>query len=414
MAAANDGEDVAYHGSAGRGDDADALRIGRQCALAGGVEETFCKEARFELLEGELEGAGAARLQSFGDELQLPAALVDGDVATDQDSKTIGGAEAQELRLAPEEHDGKLGFAVFECQVDVAGGSGTAVGDLALDPDIGIAELDAAADIGNEGADAPDAALVRGCRERVRLGLRRGRSCGRRSVEVQPQLWQILSGGSCGRTSATSLQTQACESGWGVILLRHIAEFSSEGPVSGLAEAAKHPEDEAKDDAEQERSSEWKGDSPAATAPREISGKAAQREVESSKSHGHYSGHDKDGGEREQKAGDAGHCLCREEFAGAAQEFGGMAGFGQDGELAAHFRGALTDAVEAGVGSGQNEDAAGRLFAVHAGDQVEPVFIRHVDVAEQNLGRESTSALESFIRRVHGARGKAVLLKDET
>jgi hypothetical protein len=59
------------------------VREGGEGAFAGGVEEAFGEETGFELLEGELEGAGAARFHGFGDELELAAALVDGDAAPD-------------------------------------------------------------------------------------------------------------------------------------------------------------------------------------------------------------------------------------------------------------------------------------------------------------------------------------------
>ena len=95
VAAADDVDDVADDGAGGRGDDADALREGGEWALAGGVEEAFGEEAGLELLEGELERAGSARLQRFGDELELAAALVDGDAAADEDGEAVSRAEAE-------------------------------------------------------------------------------------------------------------------------------------------------------------------------------------------------------------------------------------------------------------------------------------------------------------------------------
>ena len=159
VAATGYGDDVADNRAGGRGDDADALREGWEWALAVGVEEAFGEEAGLELLEGELERSGAAGLQRFGDELELAAALVDGDAAADEDGEAVGGAEAEELRLAAEEDDGELSFAVLESEVDVAGGSGAAVGDLAFDPEVGVGGLDLLADAGDEGANAVDAAL---------------------------------------------------------------------------------------------------------------------------------------------------------------------------------------------------------------------------------------------------------------
>ena len=82
-----------------------------QGALAGGVEEAFGFEAVAEAFEGELEGSGAAKFEGFGDELELATGLVDADAAAGSDLVAVFGAEAEELGLAAEEDDGKLGFA---------------------------------------------------------------------------------------------------------------------------------------------------------------------------------------------------------------------------------------------------------------------------------------------------------------
>ncbi len=184
VAATDDVEDVADDGAAGGGDDSEAGGIGRERALAGRVEEALGAEAVGELLEGELEGAVAAWLHGLGDELELAASVVDGDAAADQDGEAVGGTETEELRLAAEEDDRELGLAILEREIDVAGGRGAAVGDLAFDPEVGVTELDALADVGDEGAYAPDTAFLqrRGCgaarlRERNREAAVAG--CGR-------------------------------------------------------------------------------------------------------------------------------------------------------------------------------------------------------------------------------------------
>ena len=119
----------------------------------------FREEVGFELFEGELDGAGAARLHGLGDELELAARLVDGDAAPDENGEAITGAEAEELGLAAEEDDGELCVGVLEGEVDVAGGCRAAVGDLAFDPEVGVGRLNLAADAGDEGGDGPDATL---------------------------------------------------------------------------------------------------------------------------------------------------------------------------------------------------------------------------------------------------------------
>ncbi len=158
VAAADDVEKVADDGAGGRGDDADRARERGERLLAVGVEETFGFEALFQLLEGELQRAGADGLHGFRDKLQLAALLVDADAAANQDVQAIFGTEAEKHGLAAEEHDGELGLGVLEREVDVAGGRGAEVGNLAFDPDVAVFLLDQLADLGDEFADGPDAA----------------------------------------------------------------------------------------------------------------------------------------------------------------------------------------------------------------------------------------------------------------
>ena len=85
VAAGDDVEEVANHGTCGRGDDADGAGECGERALAGGVEEALGLEALLELLEGELEGASADGLHGFGNELELAALFVDTDAAANED-----------------------------------------------------------------------------------------------------------------------------------------------------------------------------------------------------------------------------------------------------------------------------------------------------------------------------------------
>jgi len=103
-----------------------------------------------------------------------------------------------------------------------------------------------------------------------------------------------------------------------------------------------------------------------------------------------------------------------EEFAGAAEEFSWLAWLGEHGEFVTDLGGVLTDAIEAGIGTGENQDPAGWLLTIHAGDEIEAIFFRHVDVAEKEVGSEAASTVHRFVGRVDGARGKAVLLEDQT
>ena len=113
VATANNFDDVVKHRSAGGGDDADRTREGGQRALASGVEEAFGQQARLELFVRKLQSPCAARFQRLGDELKLAARLVDGDAAAHQNGQSVLRLEAQQLRLAAEEHHRKLRLAVF-------------------------------------------------------------------------------------------------------------------------------------------------------------------------------------------------------------------------------------------------------------------------------------------------------------
>ncbi len=92
-------------------------------------------------------------LHGFGDELELAAGLVDGELAGDADGVAVFGTEAEEGGLAAEEDDGELGFAVFEREVAVAAGGGTPVGDFAFDGNVVVGSLDEVADVADELGD---------------------------------------------------------------------------------------------------------------------------------------------------------------------------------------------------------------------------------------------------------------------
>ena len=173
VAAADDVEEVANHRAGGRGDDADGARKCGQRPLAGGVEEAFGLEPLLELFEGQLQRAGADRLHGFGHQLHLAALLVDADPAAHQHVQAVLGAKAQQHGLAAEEHDGQLRVGVFEREVDVAGGRGAVVGDLALDPDVAVLLLDQLANLADQLAHRPDAARrLRLLKGEVELGRR--------------------------------------------------------------------------------------------------------------------------------------------------------------------------------------------------------------------------------------------------
>ena len=66
-----------------------------------------------------------------------------------------------------------MSLAILQCEVNMAGGRWAAVGDLALNPQVGVVRLDVLADVGDQSANALDAALDSDGRaqSRLRLGL---------------------------------------------------------------------------------------------------------------------------------------------------------------------------------------------------------------------------------------------------
>src|SRR5690242_1432051 len=79
MAALQNAHHVLNDRAARRGDDADAPRISGQWFLAGYVEQTLGEELFLQLLEGQLQGAHALRLQQFDVKLVLAACLIYAD-----------------------------------------------------------------------------------------------------------------------------------------------------------------------------------------------------------------------------------------------------------------------------------------------------------------------------------------------
>jgi hypothetical protein len=147
-------DDVAEGGSAGAGDDADAVGEGREWAFAGLIEEAFGGETALELLEGELECAFSARAHGLCDELEGATGLVDGDAAAEFHVHAVFGLKGQERGTAAEHDDGELGVAVFEGEVQVTGGGGTAVRDFAFDrEEAGVGGFESLAELVEELAD---------------------------------------------------------------------------------------------------------------------------------------------------------------------------------------------------------------------------------------------------------------------
>jgi len=102
-----------------------------------------------------LQAAGADWLHGLGDELELAALLVDAGFTADANLEAVFGAEAEEAGLAAKEDYGKLGFGVFEGEVEMARGGWTEVGDFAFHPDVSKLGFDEVAGFGYELVDLP-------------------------------------------------------------------------------------------------------------------------------------------------------------------------------------------------------------------------------------------------------------------
>src|SRR5207248_4162072 len=156
--AREDAHDVADGSTARRSDEADTAGKQRQRLLARRIEETFPFEALFQLVEGELKRAEADRLDFLDVNLIFAALFVDADGATHGDLQAVFGAELDAALLLFEENAFNLRAVVFQGEIDVAGLRFAAVGDFALDEDVGEIAGEEIADASGELADGQDLA----------------------------------------------------------------------------------------------------------------------------------------------------------------------------------------------------------------------------------------------------------------
>src|SRR5258706_4310686 len=103
-----------------------------------GVEKSFGFQSCFELLKRNLQRPCTLGFQVLGDQLQLPASLVDRYFASGDDLHPILRTKPQQPCLRPEHHDVQLRCAVFQGEVQVPGLCWLEVRNLALDPGIPI------------------------------------------------------------------------------------------------------------------------------------------------------------------------------------------------------------------------------------------------------------------------------------
>src|SRR5262249_46335664 len=136
VAAPEDLDDVADRRAVERGDDPDLPRQRRERPLPRGVEQPFCLQPLFELIEGELQRAEAVRLEMLADELVLAFWFVHRDPAPRHDAQSVRRLELQIAQGGSEDHRLDLRGAVLEREIQMAGVPDSAVRQLAFDPDL--------------------------------------------------------------------------------------------------------------------------------------------------------------------------------------------------------------------------------------------------------------------------------------
>ena len=181
-------------------------------------------------------------------------------------------------------------------------------------------------------------------------------------------------------------------------------------------EAIDDPEDKTEDDAEENRGGQGKEDRPSSASPGEVSREAAEGEMESREDNDDQSGHDEGESEEDEGATEVGHdgeLRAGEHGVGLAEEFGGLAGLGEDAHGTGQFAGLFAHVLQVGVEAGEDDDAAGWELAGDVVHQGEAVLARHGDIAEEQVRDKLTGALEGLIGGVCGLCVKAILREDE-
>jgi len=127
------------------------MRLGRSGSrfLARGIEQAFGFEALFQLLESKLQRALPHQLDFSRRKSDIPPLLVDADAAAQGDLQAVFGAELDAALLLLEVNAADLGAVVLQSEVDVAGLGFTAIGDFALDADVGEVFGEQVADLGS-------------------------------------------------------------------------------------------------------------------------------------------------------------------------------------------------------------------------------------------------------------------------
>ncbi|MNZ44647.1 hypothetical protein D3C78_622800 [compost metagenome] len=127
-------DDVADHCTGGRGNDADALRVGWQRQLAFGAEQPLGTELFLQCFEGQAQGAITGRLDGVENQLVVATPLEQRNLAAHPHRQAIAQRLAYPRGVLPEQRATHLGAAVLEGEVHVAGRRAGEVGNLAFHP----------------------------------------------------------------------------------------------------------------------------------------------------------------------------------------------------------------------------------------------------------------------------------------
>jgi hypothetical protein len=91
--------------------------------------------------------------------LIFAAQFVDAERAADRDVKPVGRLAFEGAGLVAKADAANLCLGIFQREINVTGLRGAAIGNFALDPDVGEAAFEEIADFAGEFADFPDAPL---------------------------------------------------------------------------------------------------------------------------------------------------------------------------------------------------------------------------------------------------------------
>ena len=128
------------------------LRLGGEISQAG--------EFLAQLLECQILGTQAARLNLLDHQLIVAARRVNADPATDQDLHPFSQILLELLGRAAPEHAADEGIRILEAQVNVPGAGTRERRNLAHHPDRGEVVFHQRLDLGGEMADRPDLGFI--------------------------------------------------------------------------------------------------------------------------------------------------------------------------------------------------------------------------------------------------------------